>query len=200
MLLVVYAFYAFGQIDSNRVDSLIMVNLMQPAVIDSGIQAEKFDTVTEIPDDPKLIEYYSNKGVAYDSECSQIALYREVYAWMGVRYKYAGLTKRGVDCAGFVKNICNQVYGSKLSGSAGDHYKKCVPIERTDLEEGDLVFFKINKSYISHVGLYLGNNKFAHSAVHGGVIISDLNENYYNKYYYGGGRLLSTPNKKEYGR
>lgn len=199
MLLSVMAFNAFSQPDTNHVDSLIMVNLMQPTLIDSS-KPEKVDTVTEIPAEPKLLEYYTNKGIAYDAECSQMALYREVYAWMGVRYKYAGLSKHGVDCAGFVKNICNNVYGAKLSGSAGDHYKKCVPIDRADLEEGDLVFFKINKSYISHVGLYLGNNKFAHAAVHGGVIISDLNEKYYNKYYYASGRLLNAPNKREYGR
>jgi lipoprotein Spr len=199
MLLIVPAFSAFSQIDSTRADSLIMVNLMQPVLIDAA-KEEKTDTVTEIPDDPELFDYYCNKGITYDIECSQLALYREVYAWMGVRYKYAGLTKRGVDCAGFVKNICNNVYGSELSGSAGNHYKKCVPIERTDLEEGDLVFFKINKSYISHVGIYIGNNKFAHAAVHGGVTISDLNSAYYNKYYYGSGRLLNAPNKREYGR
>jgi lipoprotein Spr len=148
--------------------------------------------------DLALLDFYRSKGVALDPVCSQIELYREVYSWLGVRYRYAGLTKKGVDCAGFVRNICNSIYGTNLSGSAGHHFKQCVPIDRSELEEGDLVFFKIRKSYISHVGIYLGNGKFAHAAVHGGVTISSLSEAYYNKYYYLSGRLVNTPNKKRW--
>jgi lipoprotein Spr len=54
---------------------------------------------------------------------------------------------------------------------------------------GDLVFFKIKKNRISHVGVYLGNNKFAHSAVKGGVRIDSLDTPYYKKTFYKGGRL-----------
>lgn len=154
-------------------------------------------TVTDFTTgDLKLLDFYRSKGVPFDTTCSQIELYREIYNWLGVRYRYAGLTKRGVDCAGFVRNICNRIYGATLSGSAGHHFKKCVPIDRSELEEGDLVFFKIRKKYISHVGIYLGNGKFAHAAVHGGVMINDLSEAYYNKYYYLSGRLINAPNKK----
>ena len=107
--------------------------------------------------------------------------------------KYAGLSKNGVDCAGFVTNICNKTYATKLSGSATHHFEKCDEInDSTLLEEGDLVFFKINKPNISHVGLYLGNGRFAHAAVHGGVMINHLSEKYYSKYYFTGGRLKPT--------
>lgn len=187
-----FPFVVSAQIDSTRADSLIFQQLLQSSIQKDSVQV---DTVCELPGDVELLNFYSKKGIGFDSLCSQISLYREVYSWLGVRYKYAGLTKRGVDCAGFVKNICNSVYGCQLSGSARDHYKKCVPIERSDLQEGDLVFFKIKQSQISHVGLYLGNNKFVHASVHGGVMINDLNENYYNKYYYISGRLISAPQK-----
>ena len=50
--------------------------------------------------------------------------------------------------------------------------------------EGDILFFKIKKGQISHVGVYLGNNTFAHASVHSGVIISDLDEDYYKKYFF----------------
>jgi len=56
------------------------------------------------------------------------------------------------------------------------------------LGEGDLVFFKIKKKRISHIGIYLGNNKFAHASVKNGVIISDMDEPYYQKRFYSGGR------------
>jgi len=56
------------------------------------------------------------------------------------------------------------------------------------------VFFKINRSYISHVGIYLANNKFIHETSWGhGVQISDLNENYYKTYYFSAGRIPVIP-------
>lgn len=141
--------------------------------------------------DEEVFSFMNKNGIAYDSLCTNMDLYKEIMGWMGVRYKYAGKSKKGVDCSGFVGVICNKIYGTQLGGSAGDHFKKCVEIDRNQLEEGDLVFFKIRKNTISHVGLYLGNHKFIHAAVHGGVMINDLRENYYNKYYFSSGRLKS---------
>ena len=53
-----------------------------------------------------------------------------------------------------------------------------------------ILFFKIRKGQISHVGIYLGNNKFAHASVKTGVIISSLDEPYYKKYFYKGGEVI----------
>jgi len=176
-----------SQVDTSEIDSLIALELQ-----------EEFSTKTSISipneiTDHHLITYYNDQGVKYDSACSNLDLYREIYGWLGVKYKYAGLSKNGVDCAGFVTNICNKMYATKLSGSATHHFEKCDEItDSTLLEEGDLVFFKINKPNISHVGLYLGNGRFAHAAVHGGVMINHLSEKYYSKYYFTGGRLKST--------
>lgn len=66
------------------------------------------------------------------------------------------------------------------------------------MKEGDIVFFKIRQSEVSHVGLYLGNDKFIHSSTSNGVIISDLKEEYYQKYFWGGGRLKEFPSITEY--
>jgi lipoprotein Spr len=65
------------------------------------------------------------------------------------------------------------------------------PIDKNELQEGDLVFFKIKSSSISHIGVYIGNNKFAHAATRG-VMISNLDEPYWKRYYYKGGRLLES--------
>ncbi len=83
------------------------------------------------------------------------------------------------------------VYCINLSGGSTDIWTQVKPIEKSDLQEGDILFFKIKKGKISHVGIYLGNNKFAHASVAEGVIISDLDEAYYKKYFYKGGRILS---------
>jgi lipoprotein Spr len=66
------------------------------------------------------------------------------------------------------------------------------PLNKEELKEGDLVFFKINSRAISHVGVYLGDNKFAHASSSRGVMISNLNEPYWRRYYYKGGRLLQS--------
>ena len=69
--------------------------------------------------------------------------------------------------------------------------KNCEKISKENLMEGDLVFFKTSKKRqrINHVGLYLKNNKFLHSSVKKGVIISDLTEPYYRNCFVGAGRV-----------
>ena len=63
-------------------------------------------------------------------------------------------------------------------------------LSTTELQEGDLVFFDTRGGgYVSHVGVYLGNNKFIHASVSKGVMVNDLFESYYMKRYVGGGRI-----------
>jgi len=132
--------------------------------------------------------YFTRHGITMDSLCNT-RLYNEVYGWLGVRYCYAGHTKYGVDCSGFVTQIYKLIYSIKLGGGAGDIYKMVKPIEKKDLKEGDLIFFKIRHSYISHVALYLSNNKFVHATTGYGVRIDDLNAPYYYRYYFSAGRI-----------
>jgi lipoprotein Spr len=61
-------------------------------------------------------------------------------------------------------------------------------IEKDDMQEGDLLFFKIGSRHISHVAVYIGNGKFVHAASSKGVMISDLSEVYYKRYYFKAGR------------
>ena len=133
-------------------------------------------------------QFYATHQLVPDSACSPY-LYYQVYDWVGTRYKYAGKSKKGIDCSGFVNEMYKCAYCINLSGGSRDIWPTVKPIEKEDLQEGDILFFKIKKGQISHVGVYLGNNKFAHASVHSGVIISDLNEEYYKKYFYKGGRL-----------
>lgn len=135
--------------------------------------------------------YFKTKGILFDST-SNAALYNEVYGWLGVPYRWGGMTKAGADCSGFASAVYKNVYSFNVGGSAGDIYKMLTPVEKTDLKEGDLVFFKINRTYISHVGIYLSNNKFIHETSWGhGVMISDLNDAYYTLYYFSAGRIPS---------
>jgi lipoprotein Spr len=136
----------------------------------------------------QLNTYFLQFGLHPDSAASR-ELYDLVYAWKGTRYKYAGHTQNGVDCSGFANEVYTKCYDTTLPGGCTNIYTMVDTISKDSLREGDLVFFKIRKGQISHVGIYLGNSYFAHASVHSGVTVSSLNEEYYRKYYFTGGRL-----------
>ena len=117
------------------------------------------------------------------------ALLESVDEWYGVRYRTGGNTKSGVDCSGFTVAVYASVYGIMLPRVSREQYRTSRKISTTELQEGDLVFFNTNGSGVSHVGVYLGNNKFIHASVSRGVMVNDLFEPYYLKRYYGAGRI-----------
>lgn len=135
-----------------------------------------------------MVQYYSNYSLKPDSAITPY-LYYQVYDWVGTTYKYSGNTKKGIDCSGFVCEMYKNVFCTELTGGSKDIWTQVILVEKQELKEGDLLFFKIKKGSISHVGIYLGNNKFAHASVKHGVMINDLDELYYKNSFYKGGRL-----------
>jgi lipoprotein Spr len=123
------------------------------------------------------------------SSVNNTRLYSFIDDWTGTPYKYGGKNKSGIDCSGFTETLYSNVYEKTLTGSSRDLFEKCAVISKDNLQEGDLIFFKIESDKISHVGVYLSNGKFVHATVKKGVMISDLKEAYYVKYYYKGGRI-----------
>lgn len=136
-------------------------------------------------------EYFSQiMGIAL-SATSNLKLYQFVYDWIGTPYRLGGGTKKGIDCSGFAFELYNKVFSTLIGDNSRNIFSKVNPINKTELKEGDLVFFKIGSRSITHVGVYMGNNKFAHASTSRGVMISDLDEAYWRRYYYKGGRLLA---------
>lgn len=119
-------------------------------------------------------------------------LFNTIDQWIGTPYQYAGNSQKGIDCSGFTCMLYETVYCKKIIRGSAAIFKTVQPVSKENLKEGDMVFFKIRRNTISHVGVYIGNNKFAHASVHSGVIISDMNEEYYKKRFYSGGRVEST--------
>ncbi len=109
--------------------------------------------------------------------------------WYGVRYRTGGNTKTGVDCSGFTVAVYMAVYGISLPRVSRDQYRISRKISTTELQEGDLVFFNTRGSGVSHVGVYLGNNKFIHASVSRGVMVNGLFEPYYLQRFIGAGRI-----------
>jgi cell wall-associated NlpC family hydrolase len=117
-------------------------------------------------------------------------LLKAVDEWYGVRYRSGGNTKKGVDCSGFTVAVYAAVYGISLPRVSRDQYRTARHISSTELQEGDLLFFDTRgRGSISHVGIYLGNNKFIHASVSKGVMVSGMFEPYYLQRYVGAGRL-----------
>ena len=136
-----------------------------------------------------ITKYYSYWNLSVDSAVTP-DLYYQIYNWVGTKYRYAGNCKEdGIDCSGFVNEIYKNVYCVTLKGSSKEMFKQLTPVSKKNLKEGDLVFFKIRKNTISHVGIYLAHHKFAHATTKAGVTVSDLDDDYYKKYFYKGGRL-----------
>jgi peptidoglycan endopeptidase LytE len=108
---------------------------------------------------------------------------------VGVPYRYGGTSPKGFDCSGFTSYIMNQ-FGIKLPRVSADQFSVGTKVERKDLQVGDLVFFDTMKQgKISHVGIYIGNNKMVHSATRQ-VEVNDLNYYFSNYKYYGAKRVI----------
>jgi cell wall-associated NlpC family hydrolase len=117
-------------------------------------------------------------------------LSKEIESYLGVPYRWGGTTREGMDCSGFVGTIYRDALDLKLPRSAKMMYRQGKYVQKEKLEFGDLVFFKnIESSGVSHVGIYVGNNEFAHASTTKGVTISNLNETYYRQRYVGARRV-----------
>src|SRR6201996_4762759 len=133
-------------------------------------------------------------GVAL-SATSNMKLFHFVYDWIGTPYRFGGATRKGIDCSGFTKELYSEVFNLDIKRNSRDIFSMVSPVSKTELKEGDLVFFKIHSRSITHIGIYLGDNRFAHASSKG-VAISSLDDDYYSRYFYKGGRILSAFKKE----
>jgi lipoprotein Spr len=108
--------------------------------------------------------------------------------WYGTRYRLGGTTKAGIDCSAFVQAVYVSAFALTLPRTAREQYKASRIISSTELKEGDLVFFN-TRGGVSHVGIYLQNNKFIHASTSQGVTVSDMFDPYYMRRYIGAGRI-----------
>jgi cell wall-associated NlpC family hydrolase len=109
---------------------------------------------------------------------------------LGVRYRFGGSGKSGIDCSGLVKNLFSK-FNIDLPRSSREQYRHGEIVDRNELEVGDLVFFSSGGKTPTHVGIYIGNNQFLHAARKARqVIVSDLNKFWYSMRYLGARRIM----------
>ena len=148
---------------------------------------------------PSAIETYSSLQFKYAiltdapvEEMNNERLLQFMEEWCGAKYHYGGSSKDGIDCSAFASLLMSSVYGiNNLPRMSKDQYIATSRVSKKKLRQGDLVFFHTygkRKKSVTHVGVYLCNNKFVHASI-SGVMISDLSEGYYDKHYVGAGRV-----------
>jgi cell wall-associated NlpC family hydrolase len=115
----------------------------------------------------------------------------EIIKYLGTPYKYGGNTINGMDCSAFTQIVYRNVFNINLERSARLQYNQGKVIAKGDeLKYGDLVFFNTRQRVKpGHVGIYIGDNMFAHASTKKGVTITSLDYDYYSKVYMGARRF-----------
>jgi cell wall-associated NlpC family hydrolase len=115
------------------------------------------------------------------------------YAWslIGVSYKSGGNSpKTGFDCSGFVGHVFQHTANVSLPHEAQQISQQGIKVKFSQLREGDLVFYNTNDQAYSHVGIYLGNDRFIHAPSRGGSVrVEDMKLDYWKKHYNGARRI-----------
>jgi cell wall-associated NlpC family hydrolase len=137
----------------------------------------------------KLGEQVSSAGRVVSDKASELVV--SAMGFLGVPYKRGGNTfDQGLDCSGFVRLIYEQTVGLVLPRRSAEQAAATQPIDKTELQPGDLVFFNTLKSAFSHVGIYVGDNKFIHAPRSGAVVrVEDMTVPYWRQRFDGARRV-----------
>ncbi len=128
---------------------------------------------------------YGSELVSADSK----SILATAARYQGTRYVFGGTTPKGFDCSGYVQYVFAQ-QGIRLTRTADTQAREGTFVPRSKLQPGDLVFFTTYAPGASHNGIYAGNGKFWNATSHG-VMLSDLNDPYWNSRYYTGRHVLT---------
>lgn len=115
----------------------------------------------------------------------------EIIKYLNVPYQYGGNSKSGIDCSAFTQSLYKNTLSVNLFRSAREQYKQGEVISNVEeLRFGDLVFFNTRENVRpGHVGIFLGDNLFAHASTKKGVTVSSINHSYYQTRFMGGRRI-----------
>ncbi|MCA5587929.1 C40 family peptidase [Finegoldia magna] len=165
----------------------ISVNYIQ----DSKVEPNQTKN-TEVKDSYKKDS--NSKVVRSNEGGSGSAVAQAAYNYLGERYVW-GSAQPGVgfDCSGLTSYLYNKVCGISLYRNSAAQSNNGYPVSKSNLKQGDLLFFSTNGSgSISHVGIYVGNGKMIHASTPStGVIISDIDSNYYSNTFVTARRILN---------
>lgn len=127
-------------------------------------------------------------GRLNDPIYTRTALTKQYSEWKGVPYRNGGTTKKGVDCSSFIQQTFSDQFSINLPRDTINQAQVGFQIPTNHLRPGDLVFF--NTGYgVRHVGVMLDQRNFIHASTSKGVMISDLNQSYWQRTFWQARRL-----------
>jgi len=139
--------------------------ISQELILEANVQEED----TSIAMNDALMEFYNE--------------------WKHVKYKLGGNSKRGIDCSAFTQRIFKEKFDVKIPRTTRTQVKVGKRVKKTELEMGDLVFFKTGKTD-RHVGIYMGDGTFMHASIKG-IKFTKLNKPFYKKTYWTSRRIIN---------
>jgi hypothetical protein len=128
----------------------------------------------------EIHKYEEQLGISLP-ETSNIAFIKAIVPWLGSPYKYGGNSRNGTDCSGLVSSIYSSYFKIELDRTSLLIYQNARKINKSEVKEGDLVFFKTDGKKVSHVGITITPDHFIHASSKKGVIVNSLSETYYSK-------------------
>lgn len=159
------------------------------AIVPQSLAAINYPALFSI-EQKKEISHLSEKLGIKIRDLEYLDLYREAAKWIGTRYRWAGKSPKGVDCSGLTSIIVKTVFNKELSRSSHIIANELSEeLDTKNLRPGDLLFFSTRRyTRINHVGVYLGDRQFIHAS-RKGVVVSSLDEDYYNRTLRKAGRI-----------
>ena len=113
-----------------------------------------------------------------------------IAGYLRTPYKQGGTGRLGIDCSGLVYVVYRDYNGTRLPANTDRLFGNFRKVDYKNVRYGDLVFFSFDGTRVSHVGIYVGNDKFVHASKSRGVVISDITEDYYRSNYKGARRVF----------
>lgn len=166
--------------------SLLLAATAQAAPGRSGDEMDKFLA------DKGLLQKLEQARQSVNIRASELVL--NAMGFLGMPYTFGGNTvKSGFDCSGFVQAIYRQTVGLMLPRRAEQQAAATENIDKKDLQPGDLVFFNTLQRAFSHVGIYIGDNRFIHSPKSGAQVrVENMNISYWSRRFDGARRVAGT--------
>lgn len=177
-----------------RVRALVLA--MSFACIGSQALAEPGDELGKFMGDRGFVERIEQRASEIGAQISDTAsnIVMHAMGFLGVPYKRGGNSaETGFDCSGFVRAMYEQTVGLILPRRAAEQAAATTPIDKSELQPGDLVFFNTLRATFSHVGIYVGDNKFIHSPRSGATVrVEDMRVPYWQTRFDGARRVQAS--------
>ena len=179
------AFLFVACVDNNTYvnsDQVIYENAQKHSLKDTNYKSEMS------PEEYRLMLDSQPALTRSESVDMNIALMDFYNEWKDVRYRLGGNSKKGIDCSAFTQRIFKEKFDMNIPRTTRTQVKVGKKIKKSELEMGDLVFFKTGRTD-RHVGIYMGDGSFMHASIKG-VKFTKLDKPYYKRKYWTSRRIF----------